>query len=347
MNEETDSGWKVAWSWKADERIARLCHLGDSVAVASGQEVILINSDGYPAWRTKLPFLTFNICFAEDTLGVLAGHGFHVLRQSDGTQLHEGRATSGGFSDILSRPGGGWVLSDRKEHLHLFNTEGRGIRRLKSGRIRKLLGWFDREHLLVHDEEGYIRCIRMIGDDSQRVVEERIWSWCSRLEEGQLLMQALDGEIWEGVPHPFGWDMIRRIETLSLEPIEGVIASDGWWLLSLSGELERLPPVEDNKVRQGGDLLVSDSVSVLVSASREGLLKWWEAPDLALLRRRRIQSEVAQAREELDWDNRKKVFVAARNAEDNGQLSRAAELYQKLGRTDDVRRILKMKREEG
>ena len=75
-------------------------------------------------------------------------------------------------------------------------------------------------------------------------------------------------------------------------------------------------------------------------------MKWWEAPELALRRRRRIQSEVAQAREELDWENRKTVFTAARHAEENGQLSRAAELYQKLGRTDDVRRILKMKREE-
>ena len=199
---------------------------------------------------------------------------------------------------------------------------------------------------MVHDEEGYIRCIRMIGEDSQRVVEDRIWSWCSRLEEGQLLMQAVDGEIWEGIPHPFGWDVIRRIETLGLEPIEGVIASDGWWILSLNGDLERLPPVEDSKVMQGGDLLVSDSVSTLVSASRDGLLKWWEAPELALRRRRRIQSEVAQAREDLDWENRKTVFTAARHAEENGQLSRAAELYQKLGRTDDVRRILKMKREE-
>ena len=67
---------------------------------------------------------------------------------------------------------------------------------------------------------------------------------------------------------------------------------------------------------------------------------------MALRRRRRIQSEVAQAREDLDWDNRKSVFIAARDAEENGQLSKAAELYQKLGRADDVRRILKIKREE-
>lgn len=96
----------------------------------------------------------------------------------------------------------------------------------------------------------------------------------------------------------------------------------------------------------GGDLLTGDGISTLVSCTREGLLRWWEAPELASRRRRRIQSEVAQAREDLDWENRKSVFIAARDAEENGQLSKAAELYQKLGRTDDVRRILKMKREE-
>jgi hypothetical protein len=186
----------------------------------------------------------------------------------------------------------------------------------------------------------------MIGEDTQRVIEDRGWSWCSRLEEGQLLMQAVDGEIWEGIPHPFGWDVIQRIETLGLEPVNGTMASDGWWLLSLNGDLERLPPLDQPRQMDGGDLLVGDGVSTLVSCTREGLLRWWEAPELALRRRRRIQSEVAQAREELDWENRKSVFVAARDAEDNGQLSKAAELYQKLGRTDDVRRILKMKREE-
>lgn len=339
-------GWNVAWSWKSQDRIAGLCHVGDGVAVASGLEVLMINSDGYPSWRTSLPFRTFNMAHAEGMLGVLAGHGFHVLHLSDGTVLHEGRATSGGFSDLLPRPGGGWVLSDRKEHLHLFNQQGRGIRRLKCGGVRKLLGWFDREHLLIHDSEGFIRCIRMIGEDTQRVIEDRGWSWCSRLEEGQLLMQAVDGEIWEGIPHPFGWDAIQRIETLGLEPVNGTMASDGWWLLSLNGDLERLPPLEEPKRMDGGDLLTGDGISTLVSCTREGLLRWWEAPELASRRRRRIQSEVAQAREDLDWENRKSVFIAARDAEENGQLSKAAELYQKLGRTDDVRRILKMKREE-
>ncbi len=160
----------------------------------------------------------FNMAHAEGMLGVLAGHGFHVLHLSDGTVLHEGRATSGGFSDLLPRPGGGWVLSDRKEHLHLFNQQGRGIRRLKCGGVRKLLGWFDREHLLIHDSEGFIRCIRMIGEDTQRVIEDRGWSWCSRLEEGQLLMQAvmerfgrvfhipLDG-MSSNVSKPWDWNL--------------------------------------------------------------------------------------------------------------------------------------------
>jgi len=345
MNVE-ERGWNVAWSWESANKVADLCMTNKGIAVATGLDIVLIDDDGSALWKASLPFRTFSIAVAEGVLGVLAGHGFHVIRLADGTQLHEGRATSGGFSDILPRPGGGWVLADRKEHLHLFNAEGRGMRRLQTGNIRKLVGWFDREHLLVHDEDGHICCIRMVGEDSQRRIEERKWSWCSRLEEGRIILQAADGNMWEGIPHPFGWDVLDRVENVVMEPLDGTRAIDGWWILGIDGILSRIPPIEDDRELDGGDMLTGDGSTTLVSSTREGLLRWWEAPKSALKRKRRVQSEVAQAREDLDWDNRKQVFLAARDAEDNGQLSKAAELYQKLGRSEDVRRILKLKREE-
>ena len=92
-------------------------------------------------------------------------------------------------------------------------------------------------------------------------------------------------------------------------------------------------------------MLCGDGSTTLVSCTRGGLLRWWEAPDLMLKRRRKVQAEVAQAREEMDWQKRSHMFTTARAAEDDGQLSKAAELYQKLGRSEDVRRILGMKRE--
>ena len=42
----------------------------------------------------------------------------------------------------------------------------------------------------------------------------------------------------------------------------------------------------------------------------------------------------------LDWEQRQVIFEAARDAEDSGMLSRAIELYESLGRAEDVRRLI-------
>ena len=48
-----------------------------------------------------------------------------------------------------------------------------------------------------------------------------------------------------------------------------------------------------------------------------------------------------------NWEERKALFVRAQTAEDEGRLSRAVELYGALGRSEDVRRLLKRQKEGG
>ena len=131
-----------------------------------------------------------------------------------------------------------WLgAAGRRGEIHLFSQQGRGIRRVDSGPVRRLVGWLDREHLLWQDPDGHLWCGRLTGDDRKRKLEDRSWSWCSTLAEGRLLLQSSDGGLWEGVPHPFGWDMLNRLEYDSLEPMGAVRSGDGWWVLGIEGHL--------------------------------------------------------------------------------------------------------------
>ena len=56
---------------------------------------------------------------------------------------------------------------------------------------------------------------------------------------------------------------------------------------------------------------------------------------------------VSEERQRIDWEQRQVIFEAARDAEDNGLLTRAIELYTSLGRQEDVRRILALKEAGG
>ena len=46
------------------------------------------------------------------------------------------------------------------------------------------------------------------------------------------------------------------------------------------------------------------------------------------------------------WDERRQLFNRALAAEDEGRLSRAVELYEALGRKEDVQRLREDKKEE-
>lgn len=166
---------------------------------------------------------------------------------------------------------------------------------------------------------------------------------------------ASDGGIWEGVPHPFGWDALERVEHDSLEPMEGVRSADGWWVLGIEGHLHHLSSsAEDSEASQMlgqgmnlGDLLVGLTPDAMATATRDGLVRRWTAPHLAQAERQGRYQAAAEAALAKNWEERRSLFARAQTAEDEGRLSRAVELYGALGRTEDVRRLLKRQKEGG
>ena len=337
------NNWEVAWSLQ-EHRVAAVTCIGDGMLVASGGQVVNYDSSGDVRWRRNLPFTVYSIEVDDSNAGVLCGQGFHILRIADGIPIHEGRATTGGFKDMMPRPGGGWIISDRVGHLHLFDVAGIGIRRLNVGENRRLIGWLDREHLLIHHQDGRISCLRLVQQDFSRFIDDKSWSWVSRLSNGQMLLQATDGEVWMGQPHPFGWDELDRVEMVGTEPISSVRSGDGWWVADIDGGLLRIPPLDDGSEKseemKGGEYISGNGIDIMVTATQSGLIRWWESAELSSKRRSIIQRFVTEERQRLDWEYRKKMFQEARRAEDDGILSRAMELYQALGRSGDVQRML-------
>ena len=323
--------------------------------MSSGLNLVLLEANGEVRWKVDVPFKVHAAEVEKGTIGLLAAHGFYLMNTSNGTMLNEGRSAPGGFSDLTARPGGGWALAGRKGQIHLFSEQGRGIRRVDSGPVRRLLGWLDREHLLWQDPEGYLWCGRLTGDDKKRKIENRSWSWCSSLKDGRLLMQSGDGGLWEGVPHPFGWDVLERLESDSTEPMGAVRTGEGWWVLGIEGHLLSMNEVptdepEDQPLTQRmnlGDLLVLCTPDAMATATREGLVRRWTAPHLSDAEREGRYKAVAEAAMARNWEERRQMFVRAQEAEDMGKLSLAIELYETLGRTEDARRLLKRQKEGG
>ena len=338
--------WSVSRSYQTPDIISTTCSVGNDILIACGLEIMLLDEETNQRWKRSLPFRVHSAAHASGKIGVLCGHGFHLLRVSDGSQIGEGRSTTGGFSGILARPGGGWVLSCRKGQLHVFNTEGRGIKRLDVGGVRRLIGWFDREHLMWQDEDGKLRCARLANENSQRLLEDRVWSWVSAMSGGRVLLQSADGMLWEGSPHPYGWDSLSTIDTRSLEPLSAHRAGDGWWVLSIEGGLHCM--TEDLSIKSGntdlGDYLVGLAADTMATVKRNGLVRIWKSAELMQLRRVEMQKMVAEAQVASDWEERRRIFKRACDAEDEGRISLAIDLYESLGRTSDVNRLLARQR---
>lgn len=346
--------WNVAWSWQAEGRIAALAAVEGGLLVSSGLRLELLEADGSTRWAVDVPFKVHAAYASQGTVGVLAAHGFFLLNTSDGSMVNEGRSAPAGFSDLRPRPGGGWALAGRRGEIHLFSQHGRGIRRVESGPVRRLLGWLDREHLLWQDPDGHLWCGRLTGDDRKRLLEERSWSWCSSLIDGRLLLQSSDGGLWEGIPHPFGWDAINRLEYDSVEPMSAVRTGDGWWVLGIEGHLLSMtePDVgsDETPLTRGmnlGDLLVLCTPDAMATATRDGLVRRWTAPHLADAEREGRYKAAAEAAMARNWEERRQMFLRAQEAEDLGKLSLAIELYEALGRAEDARRLLKRQKEGG
>ena len=345
--------WSISWSWQAPSRISCIAAVEGGVVISSGLELYLLESDGSKRWSIKTPFKVHSINYNNGILAALAAHGFYVISTTDGSMIHDGRSTYGGFNDVMSRPGGGWILSGKEGQLHLFSHEGIGIKRFETGKVRRLVGWLDREHILWQSDDGLLWCGRLGNNYAKRCLEDRTWSWVSRLDSGRLVLQTGSGEIWEGIPHPFGWDHIEKLQSDSLEPMEGIRCGDGWWILGIEGLLYHLSNSSDSESNQLGnemnlgDLLSKITNDSMVTATRNGLIRLWKAPHLANSERESRYQAAAEAALARDWEERKVIFTRAQQAENEGRLSLAVELYQSLGRQEDVKRLLKRQKEDG
>lgn len=101
--------------------------------------------------------------------------------------------------------------------------------------------------------------------------------------------------------------------------------------------------LEENNIGFGDDTvdyLSSDGIGSILTATREGLLRWSIAPGVSSIRAEGRRSQQEEERRRLDWLQRSTMFESAQQAEDEGLWSRALELYRALGRDEDVRRIL-------
>ncbi|MGB1659525.1 MAG: hypothetical protein ACPHHS_03425, partial [Candidatus Poseidoniaceae archaeon] len=113
----------------------------------------------------------------------------------------------------------------------------------------------------------------------------------------------------------------------------------------IEGHLDHMS-AQSGEVRIGegmnlGDMLVQLGRNSMVTCRRDGLVRRWVAPHLAEEQRRHRQKEAADAKLARSWDERRQLFQRAQTAEEEGRLSRAIELYEALGRKEDVQRLLR------
>ena len=71
------------------------------------------------------------------------------------------------------------------------STKTVGDLRPDVGGVRRLIGWFDREHLILQDEDGKLRCARLANENS-RLLEDRVWPRVSSMSGGKILLQSAD-----------------------------------------------------------------------------------------------------------------------------------------------------------
>ncbi len=98
--------WSVSWSWQSPSRISAVESVNGHLCVAYGLELVLFNDANEIQWQRSMPFKVHAICNADGRIGVLAAHAFYLLNTVDGSLVHEGRSSPGGFLQLLNRPGG-------------------------------------------------------------------------------------------------------------------------------------------------------------------------------------------------------------------------------------------------
>ena len=100
-NDGASHSWSVSRSYQSPDLISTTCSVGNDILISCGLEIILLDEETNQRWKRSLPFRVHSAAHASGKIGVLLGHGFHLLRASDGSQIGEGRSTTGGFSDIM------------------------------------------------------------------------------------------------------------------------------------------------------------------------------------------------------------------------------------------------------
>ena len=80
--------WSVSRSWQAPHLISTACNVGNELLVSCGLDLILLDEETNQRWKRSLPFRVHSAAHDSGKIGALCGHGFHLLRVSDGTQLN-------------------------------------------------------------------------------------------------------------------------------------------------------------------------------------------------------------------------------------------------------------------
>ena len=321
--------WEVISSHKFEGVITSIEFNEFGIVISNNKNLYFTDFEGNQKWKMKMPFKPYKIKANENLLGILMGNGFVVIDSNTGKQLHEGRSTQGGFSEIINRPGGGWILSDRKEQLHIFNQKGYGIKRLFSGKIRKLVGWIDREHLMIHDGDGSLRCLRLKADSTQRQIEENIWSWASELKNGEVLVQSLDGKIWKGKPNFSGWDSVEMIEENLFEPFKSIWTEGGWWILNMENKIFNITTKQE--FIGFGDIIASNSDNLFSVADRNGIMRIIGSRKIVDKKNEKITFEYEKRKYSLNSEKRRNIFKIAKIAEMNNDFEKANELFKSIG----------------
>jgi hypothetical protein len=68
--------WTISWSWQAPSRIACIASVEGGMAISSGLELILLESNGDIRWKVDMPFKVHAMDYNNGILAVLAAHGF-------------------------------------------------------------------------------------------------------------------------------------------------------------------------------------------------------------------------------------------------------------------------------
>ena len=335
--------WTPAWSSKVSPPVACLAAGHGWSIIGHERRLTLLSDDGAHRWTHDLLFTPHRVVVDGAHLGVLAAHGFTVHRFEDGTPLNEGRAVSRGFSALLARPGGGWLAAGREGDLHLFTAEGRGRSRAPRTPVRALIGWLDRDQVIVHDQDGCLRLVHVVSGADVATYGEDRWTWVSSLERDGMLLRGADGLLHLGVPGGAGWDRIDRLESEVLEPTSAARMGTGWVLLELDGRIITAPDADT--VHQG--TMMNDPVLVidgdgdetLFGATRDGLVRCWYGGERERIEREARRALVADGQRAADWAQRRRRFDAAVEAEERGDWSTAGLHYEALGRDEDVQRV--------